>query len=164
MVQTRFQIFIPHRTQFIGSDDGSIRSDPSLGHFLGEEFGRVPYETHHGQRRANPRFDPCRGGSGGGGCDATVFLHEFGYSESIIGLNLIEQLGGVKLHHIDGTLHRLVDFSNPLFDNGGMVVGLVEEVEGGYECGTGYEGGCVDDGLLDITLDGTEHGRVDDAD
>mmetsp|Transcript_3475 Transcript_3475/g.7982 ORF Transcript_3475/g.7982 Transcript_3475/m.7982 type:complete len:219 (+) Transcript_3475:289-945(+) len=69
----------------------------------------------------------------------------------------------MELHHLVRTGRRLLRLADPPLDDGGVLRSGIEQVEGADQRRTGHHPGRVDDGLLDVPLDGPEHRRVDDA-
>ena len=69
----------------------------------------------------------------------------------------------MELRHLALVLDGRLYLVEPSPDDGRVVGARVEEMAGCDEGGGGDEGVLVNDGLLHVTLDGAEHGGVDDA-
>ena len=69
----------------------------------------------------------------------------------------------MELDHLVGAGRGLLGLPDPPPDDDRVLGGGVEEVRGADEGRAADHGARVHDGLLDVALDGPQHGRVDDA-
>ena len=76
----------------------------------------------------------------------------------------IEQLHGVELYHLIGALRDLGRLGDPSSDDG-RTLGCIGEQMGGRDVRrAGNLSGRIDNGLFEITLNGSQHGGIDDMD
>ena len=122
----------------------------ALGNLIQQELGRVTDEAGDGQRGAE-------------GVLLAELLDELGDGQTVGALDLVHELDGMELNHLVGTGGGLLRLADPTADDDGVLGGGVEEVGGTDEGGGRDHAGRVDDGLLHVAFDGTQHGGIDDA-